>query len=148
MVEVHVERDIEAPPERVFQWLADPTNLTATPLIFKAGWAKDSTSPGLGAVREATGAAMWFREEITAYDPPRSYSYRIVRSFPVFDHRGGTVTLTPTETGTHVSWVTRYTHPVRAGGKVMEAVSSRLLTWNLTVLLERCTSATSATSAS
>ena len=87
MVHLHVERTIAASPERVFDWLADPASLTAAPLVFKAVWAKGA-KPGAGALREVTGVGMWFREEITAYDAPHSYSYLIVRSFPAFDARG------------------------------------------------------------
>ena len=76
-------------------WLADPTNLAASPLVLKAGWAKSWSEPGVGAVREVTGVGVWFPEEITAYDAPRSYSYLIVRSFPPSNHEGGTLTFTP-----------------------------------------------------
>ena len=130
MVEVQVNRTIKASPERVFRWLADPANLTAAPLILRAGWAKNTTQPGVRALREATATGMWLREEITAYDPPRSYSYRIVRSFPAFNHEHGALTFTPTEVGTDVAWLTRYTHPARGGGRAMEAVTARLLPWN------------------
>lgn len=138
MVTIHVESTIGASPERVFSWLADPANLVAAPLILRAGWTKASSEPGVGALREATAVGMWLREEITAYDPPRGFSYRIVRSFPVFDHEGGTLTLTPSEDGTHVSWVTTYTHPLLSGGKALEAITSRLFPWNFRVIFDRC----------
>jgi hypothetical protein len=141
MVQLHVERTIAASPERVFDWLADPANLTAAPLALKGGYAKGSSGPGVGALREVIGVGMWFREEITAYDAPRSYSYRIVRSFPAFDHEGGTLTLTPAGGGTHVDWMTTYTHPTRAGGKVTEAVSSRLLRSSFLAILAGCAKA-------
>lgn len=141
MVTLQLERTIAAPPERVFDWLADPTNLTAAPLAFRAGFAKGSSGPGAGAVREVTGLGIWFREEITAADPPRSYSYRILRSFPAFDHQGGTLTFSPSGDGTHVDWVTTYTHPARAGGKAMEVVSSRLLRWSFSAILDGCAKA-------
>jgi uncharacterized protein YndB with AHSA1/START domain len=141
MVELQVERTIAAPPQRVFDWLADPASLTSAPLVLKAGWAKGSSGPGVGAVREVTGTGMWFREEITAYDAPHGYSYRIVRAFPAFSHEGGTLTFTPSSDGTHVDWVTAYTHPARAGGKVMEAISSRLLPWNFRAILAGCANA-------
>ena len=141
MVTLHVERTISASPERVFDWLADPANLTAAPLALRAGFAKGSSGPGVGAVRQVTGVGTWFREEITAYDAPRSYSYRIVRSFPAFDHEGGTLTFSPSGDGTHVDWVTTYTHPARAGGKAMEAVSSRLLRSSFLALLGGCAKA-------
>jgi uncharacterized protein YndB with AHSA1/START domain len=141
MVTLHLERTIAAPPERVFDWLADPTNLTAAPLAFRAGFAKRSSRPGAGAVRQVTALGTWFREEITDYDPPHSYSYRIVRSFPAFDHEGGTLTFSPSGYGTHVDWVTTYTHPARAGGKAMEVVSSRLLRWSFLAILAGCANA-------
>jgi uncharacterized protein YndB with AHSA1/START domain len=141
MVQVRVERTIAASPERVFDWLADPANLTAAPLFLKAGWAKGSSGPGVGALREVTGVGMRFREEITAYDAPRSYSYLVVRSFPASEHEGGTLTLTPSGDGTRVDWVTTYTVPVRGGGKVMEVVSPPLFRSTFRAILAGCAKA-------
>ncbi len=145
MVELHVERTIAAPPERVFDFLADPKSLTAPPLVFRAKYAKGSSGPGPGAVREVTGAGVWFREEYTAYDAPRSYSYLILRSFPVFNHEGGTLTFSPRGNGTHVDWVTRYTHPAWMGGKAFEVVSSRLLRMSFLAVLAGCANALEST---
>jgi uncharacterized protein YndB with AHSA1/START domain len=141
MVEFQVERTIAASPERVFDWLADPANLTAAPVILKVRWVKGSSGPGEGALREAIGLGGWFREQITAYDRPRAYSYRVVRSIPPFDHEGGTLTFTPSTDGTHVDWLTSYTHPAHAGGKLMEAISRRLLRWSFLAVLARCAKA-------
>ena len=138
MVKLHMERTIAASPERVFDWLVDPASLKAAPLVFRAGWAKDSSGPGTGAVREVSAVGAWFREEITAYDPPHSYSYRILRSFPVLDHEGGTLTFTPSGDGTHVDWVTTYTHPARAGGKAMETFTRRVLKRSFLAVLAGC----------
>ncbi|MGH3532067.1 MAG: SRPBCC family protein [Mycobacterium sp.] len=141
MVELRVERTIAAPVEQVFDWLADPASLTAAPAVLKAGWAKGSSGPGQGALRQVTGLGAWFREEITAYDRPRSYSYLIVRSFPPFNHEGGTLTFTPRGDGTHVDWLTHYTHPARAGGKLMEPVTFRLLRSSFSAVLAGCAKA-------
>jgi hypothetical protein len=141
VVQLHVERTIAATHEQVFDWLADPANLAVAPLVLKAGYAKGSSGPEVGALREVTGIGIWIREEITAYDAPRSYSYRIVRSFPAFDHEGGTLTLTPSSDGTHVDWVTSYTHPARAGGKAMEVATSRLLRASFLSILAGCAKA-------
>jgi uncharacterized protein YndB with AHSA1/START domain len=122
MGQVHVERTIAASPERVFDWLLDPANLTVSPLFRRAGWAKDSPGPGIGAVREVSGIGGWAHEQITAYDPPRSCRYIVVGSFPPLPHDGGTLTCTPSGDGTHVDWVSGYTIPARAGGKVTEQV--------------------------
>ena len=141
MVTIQVERTIAAAPERVFAWLADPANLIVAPMVLRTGWAKESAAPGLGAIRDVVATGMWFREEITAYDPPHSYSYRIMRAVPAFKDHAGTLTFTPSGGGTHVDWTISYTHPIRGGGKAMEAVSSRLLPWNFTAILAGCAKA-------
>jgi uncharacterized protein YndB with AHSA1/START domain len=138
MVTINVQRSISAPPEKVFDWLATPSNLATIALVRSARWAPDSPPPGVGAVRNVDGWGMWFHEQITAYDPPNSYSYLIIGSFPVFDHDGGTLTFTPTGDGTHVDWTTSYTHPVRGGGRAMEAVSHPLLSWSFGQILGNC----------
>ncbi|HTM84480.1 MAG TPA: SRPBCC family protein [Mycobacterium sp.] len=141
MVELHIEQTIAASPDRVFDWLADPASLTAAPPVLLARWAKGSSGPARGAVRQVIAVGTWFREEITAYDRPHSYSYRIVGSFPTFKHDGGTLTLTPSGDGTHVDWSSTYTHPAYAGGKLMEAVSRRVLGWSFAVILAACAEA-------
>ncbi|OBK45584.1 polyketide cyclase [Mycobacterium gordonae] len=138
MVEIHVQRTIAAPVEQVFDWLADPVNLVTAPLVLKSAWTKDTKGPGVGAVREVLGTGMWFREDITAYDRPLSYTYLIVRSVPAFDHDGGTLTFTPSGDGTHVDWLTNYTHPLYAGGKMMQLVSRPLLRLNFLAILAAC----------
>ncbi len=138
MIELRVERTIAAAPERVFDWLADPKGLTAAPLVLSARLAKGTPELKAGAVRIVTGTGMWFEEKYTAYDPPRSYSYLILRSVPGFVHEGGTLTFIPAGTGTHVEWVTRYTHPLWSGGKAFEPVSSRLLRWSFSAILAGC----------
>jgi uncharacterized protein YndB with AHSA1/START domain len=138
MVTVHLTRIMHAAPQRVFDWLAEPRSLEAMSVIRRAVWAEDSRPPGLGAVRVATGFGLRIREEITAYEPPRGYSYRIIRSFPVFDHEGGTLTLTPVGDGTHVDWRTTYTHPWYSGGRLLQAVTSRMLASGIRAVLDAC----------
>jgi hypothetical protein len=127
MGEIRVERTIGASPERVFDWLLDPANLTVSPLFRKAGWAKEWSGPTVGAVREVTGIGFWAHEKITAYDAPRSCSYVVVGSFPPAQHDGGMLTCTPSRNGTHVDWVSGYTLPARAGGKLIEVVTLPLI---------------------
>jgi hypothetical protein len=133
--------DHRSAAEKVFAWLADPANLTTSPLIFRAGWSKSSSKPGVGALRDALALGMWLREEITAYDPPRSYPYLIVRSFPAMKHDGGTLTLTPSKDGTHVEWVTALTFPARGGGRVSEVVTGPLFRSGFDAILAGCAEA-------
>lgn len=138
MVEIHVQRTIAAPVEKVFDWLADPHALTAAPLVLRAGYTKDWAPPGPGAVRDVVALGTWFREQITAFDRPHSYTYLILRSFPPFNHEGGTLTFTPAGDGTHVDWLTTYTHPARAGGNLLAAVTRPLLRSNFLAILAAC----------
>jgi hypothetical protein len=138
MVEIHVERTIAAPVEQVFDWIADPVNLATAPLALRAGWTKGTSGPGAGALRQVIGAGTYFLEEITAYDRPHSHSYLIIRSVPPFRHDGGTLTFTAADGGTHVDWLTNYTHPAWAGGKLLEAVSRPLLRSSFLAILNAC----------
>lgn len=141
MVEIHVQRTIAAPKEQVFDWLADPASLLAAPLVLKSTWRKDSPAGGAGAVREVLGTGMWFREAIPVYERPDRYTYLIVRSLPAFNHDGGTLTFTASGDGTHVDWVSNYTHPIYAGGRLMQAVSRPLLRMNFEAILKACAGA-------
>jgi hypothetical protein len=64
-----------------------------------------------------------------------------VKSVPAFDHEGGTLTFTPDGEGTHIDWDSTYTHPLRGGGKAMEAITKPLLPWNFQVILDSCAKA-------
>ena len=141
MVQIHEQRTIAASPERVFEWLHDPANLTVSPVLRKAVWAEGSSGPGVGAVREVTGFGFWLHEQITAYDAPRRCSYDVVASFPASQHEGGSLTCTPSDHGTHVDWVTTYTIPARGGGKVMEVLTAPLISFHLRAILAGCAKA-------
>ena len=141
MVEIHVKRTIAARIHEVFDWLVDPTNLTAAPLALRAGFVKNTSRADVGAQRWLIGLGMGFREEFTAYDPPYSYSYRITRAFPPFDHEGGTMTFTETAEGTHVDWRSVYSHPIYAGGPLTAAISAPLLRSSFRAILNCCAEA-------
>jgi len=117
---------------------AGDSPVAALTLLWNAlAWSRDTAA----ALREPIGLGGWFREAITAYDRPRAYSYRVVRSIPPLDHEGATLTFTPSADGTHVDWLTSYTHPAYAGGKLMEAISRPLLRWSFLAVLAGCAKA-------
>ena len=141
VVEFRVQRTIAAPQEQVFDWLADPANLKAATLILRVTYAKGSPPLGVGAIRNVIAAGMWLREKYTTFDAPLSYSYRIVRAVPPINHEGGSLTLTADGGGTHVDWVTEYTHPAWVGGKALEAVTCPLIRKGFVEILEGCATA-------
>ncbi|HHN94199.1 MAG TPA: hypothetical protein ENK17_05475 [Anaerolineae bacterium] len=109
---------VAAPPERVFDFLADHTQ--------DPRWL-----PGLEAVENVTGTGTDYRWEmtykmagvsfhvtgqVTAHEPPRRH---------VVETRSGMVstwdwTLTPEGEGTHVSLRLEYKIPAALGGKIAE----------------------------
>lgn len=142
MVDIRVQRTIAAPQEQVFDWLADPAHLTEAKLILRVDYAKGSPlRPEKGAVRNVIAAGMWLREQYTAFDRPRSYSYRILRSVPPLSHDGGTMTFTAERGGTHVDWVTSYTHPAWVGGGALGAVTGPLIRSGFVEILDACAKA-------
>ncbi|OBK71597.1 SRPBCC family protein [Mycobacterium sp. 1274761.0] len=125
MTQIDEQRTIAAPPERVFDWLLNPENLTVSRWFRQAAWV-DASGPGVGATREVRTFGFWVHEQITAYDAPRSCSYRVVDGFPPV-HQNGTLTCSPSGGGTHVDWVSRYTIAARGGGKVLEVLTAPLM---------------------
>ncbi len=140
MVEIHVERTIAASVEQVFDWLADPAALTAAPLALRARWAKGSTGPGVGAVRIVTAAGTSFVRR-----SPRSTGRTVTptSSFGRFPRSSTTAArwVTPSGDGTHVDWLTNYTHPAYAGGKLMEKISRPMLRSSFLAILAGCAKA-------
>lgn len=105
---ITVRRTIDAPIEKVFDALADHANYKDFPGIRASKLIREGTAErnGVGAVREIDAGKAWFQEEITAFERPRRLDYRIVKSRPPLDHRGGSVRLEPAGAGCAVTWTT------------------------------------------
>lgn len=106
METVEVRRVIAAPISAVFDWLSDAHNYTAAPFFLSAKLIRpgDGTAFGPGAVRRLTFPGGLVREEITEFDRPFSFRYRVVKSVPPVRHDGGAVLLSEKGIGTEVRW--------------------------------------------
>ncbi|HSV41475.1 MAG TPA: SRPBCC family protein [Nocardioidaceae bacterium] len=140
MVTFVIERTISAPQDEVFAWLNDSSNYTAAPLCLREKRTRDGVDApyGKGAMREVTGAGAWFREEITSFDPPREFGYLIHKSFPTIEHKGGAIRVEPVPGGSHVTWTTEFTVPLRGGGKAFERLAGPLLRTAFGQILAAC----------
>jgi uncharacterized protein YndB with AHSA1/START domain len=100
-----VRREVRAPREVVFAVLTDHEGYTAlTPLHWTLERAGNPTRNGVGAIRAirpARRAPFAVREQVTEYEEPSRFAYKVISGAPVRSHVG-TVTLTDTPNGTQV----------------------------------------------
>lgn len=122
---VIVERTIAAPPEVVFDWLADGTNYAAPFPGATVDYTRhgDRDRFGSGAVRRLRGAGTYIEEEITGYEQPHRIEYRITGSRPPLGgHRRACIELTPTPAGTRVAWTSTFDDGIATAYTIMPAL--------------------------
>ena len=102
-----VRREIRAPREVVFTVLTDHEGYTKlTPLHWTLERAGSPQRNGIGAVRAirpSRRVPFAIREEVTEYDEPNRFAYKVISGAPVRSHVG-MVILTETPTGTQVEY--------------------------------------------
>jgi uncharacterized protein YndB with AHSA1/START domain len=106
MQTITVKRTIKAPIEKVFDLLSDHANYKQFPGVKESKLLREGKPHrnGVGALRRIETPTIWFEEEITAYERPRHFAYKIVKcSLPV-EHEGGRIELQSTAEGTAVTW--------------------------------------------
>ncbi|MGH3950446.1 MAG: SRPBCC family protein, partial [Pseudonocardiaceae bacterium] len=128
MVSLTVQRTIAAPPEAVFDWLVDANNLKHGRVVLRVRRTRDGAGSvwGKGARRVVTSIGGWFREDITEYERPHRYGYFIVKTIPPMRHYGGSITVTPVDAGSHVSWQSSYDLPAITGGRFAAPLTKRM----------------------
>jgi uncharacterized protein YndB with AHSA1/START domain len=138
MRSVHVTRTIPAPPEAVFDRLADHANYARFRPIHGSELLREGEPPpnGLGALRRIKVRPLVFEEEITAYERPSRLDYLIVKLNVPFEHHGGSIRLSPEGDSTHVDWRSSFTVPTPVIGGLEEAVLTPLLARGFRQVLE------------
>lgn len=121
MATLDFSRHVAAPPEVVWEVVADLRGMSDFTKFRKVEIEREGDPPpnGVGAIRVLHLVGPPVREEITAFDPPRRFAYRMLSGPPVRDHVG-TVELSPSGSGTRMSYVveTTPTIPLVGGGLV------------------------------
>ena len=127
--EIHIERQMSAPIDRVFDAITDHAGMTdwidgATVTVDEPG---DPPPNGLGALRRIRwrGISVW--ERVVAWEPPTTMHYRVERGSPVRDHLGRFTlrALSPTET--FVDYRIEYRVPWFFGGRATGTALTFLL---------------------
>jgi uncharacterized protein YndB with AHSA1/START domain len=138
MRSIVVTRTIPGPPEPIFELLTDHANYERFPGITASELLRegDPAPNGVGAVRRIKSTPLRFDEEITAYERPARLDYLIVDLNVPFEHRGGSIRLTPDGDGTHVDWRSSYSVPTPLIGGLQEVIWKPLLTRGFRRVLE------------
>lgn len=124
---IRIERSLKVSAERAFEVFADHAGYASFPGIESA----EVTSPGVtepngvGAIRRIGVTGAWFEEEITLFERPHKLGYRIIKSRPPIEHRGGLVELTPTATGCDVVLTTTFRIAIPVLGRVLTPLVAR-----------------------
>jgi uncharacterized protein YndB with AHSA1/START domain len=137
---IRVERRLDAPPEALFEILADHARYDRFDGINRAEVIEpgEPDPNGLGAVRRVWVGPLRFEEEITAYEPPARLDYLIrdLRGIP-FRHAGGSIRLGADGGGTSVVWTSSFEIPIPVAGRFLDRVFAMRLEKGFGDVLER-----------
>jgi uncharacterized protein YndB with AHSA1/START domain len=112
-----------APPEHVFELLADATSwpLWAGPVITHGSWERDGDPApgGVGAIRKLGRWPMFGREQVVAFDPPSHHAYTMLSGNPVRNYYA-VVSLEPDGAGTLIAWSATFEPRIPGTGRLLE----------------------------
>ena len=133
MASFTLEADVNAPPEVVFDVLADHRGYAAISRLRKSELEREGEPApnGVGAIRKLTAVGPPLREEIVEYVPQQRLVYKLLSGAPLRDHVG-TVELSPAAAGTHVSYRIDTTPTLPVGKRVAVGVTR----WSVKSLLD------------
>lgn len=114
-------REVDAPPEVVFDVLTDHRRYAEITPLRRSVLEREGTPPpnGVGAIRAVSAIGPPLREEVVVYEPPSRFSYKVLSGAPIRDHLG-TVLLEPAGDGTRLVYAVKMTPTLPiAGGLVV-----------------------------
>lgn len=107
-IEVHASARSSAPPEAVWQLLADARGWKRWTRFAYSELEREGDPPpdGVGAIRRFGTKRQHSREEVVHFEPPRQLSYTLLAGLPIDGYRADVV-LTPEDGGTRIDWTGR-----------------------------------------
>jgi hypothetical protein len=144
MYEVCIRHDFKQDASAVFKQLSDHVEFLSTSHIQCRLLHPGSESHnGLGAVREVRSGIFSFEEEITLFDAPRAYEYRIRALHGLlgwkipFQHPHGRIELSRAENGTQVIWTTRFHFNIPLIGHLLDRIFAKKIHVTFLFFLKR-----------
>jgi uncharacterized protein YndB with AHSA1/START domain len=122
-------REVQAPPETVFDVLTDHRRYAEITRLRRSDLEREGEPApnGVGAIRVLTAVGPAIREEVVAYQRPSRFSYKVLSGLPIRDHLG-TVSLEPSEGGTKVTYALKAIPTVPFAGKLVMLGTRRAVT--------------------
>jgi hypothetical protein len=116
--------DVAAPPAVVFDVLTDHRGYADISRVRSVELEREGNPPpnGVGAIRSLRSVGPPLREEVIAYEPGSRFAYKLLSGAPLRDHVG-TVELTESGRGTHVTYRVDTTPTVPVIGGVAVAIT-------------------------
>jgi hypothetical protein len=105
MASFTLRASIVAPIDIVFDVLADHQGQADRTLLRSSTLEREGDPPpnGLGAIRSLSLVGPPIREQVTVYEPPHRFAYKMLSGVPVRSHIG-TIELAQQGTGTLLTW--------------------------------------------
>ena len=118
MVEIAIEQNFSAPPERVFAVVTEHKRIEEWQKGIKVTLERPGIpSPnGLGAVRRIKNGPISIREEVVRWEEARAMDYRVIGGAPLRDHLGEIRLAPAAGGGTQVTYRIRFGMPLYLGG--------------------------------
>ena len=144
MHEVRVTHEFNFDIEKVFAGVSDHVAFLSTSKIVCRMQRDGDTHPnGLGALREVRNGVLRFEEEITAFDPPHAYEYRILSlrgpfnlKLP-FHHETGRLELHALDGKTRLVWTSQFHFSVPLISRWIERKLGRSISATFLFFLKR-----------
>lgn len=123
MASFTLTQDVAAPIELVFEVLTDHRAYSKLTPLRSSTLEREGDPPpnGVGAVRVLKLAGPPIREEVTEFNAPSRFAYKMLSGAPVRNHTG-TVDLTAAGSGTSLTWVVDSTPSIPVPGAVWAAL--------------------------
>lgn len=125
---IEVEDRSSAPIETVFAVVADALAWPDWTIVPRARLEREGqpAPDGVGAVRRFGVWPVVSREEVTAYEPPRRFAYRMLSGMPI-DGYTASVDLEPDGTGTRISWRSSFDERIPGTGALVRWLLERMI---------------------
>jgi hypothetical protein len=144
MYKVCIRHDFKHDASAVFKQLSDHVEFLSTSHIqCRLLHSGSENHNGLGAVREVRSGMFIFEEEITVFDAPRAYEYRIrTLRGPLgwkipFQHPHGRIELNTLGNTTHAIWTSQFHFNIPLIGPLLDRILGKQINATFLFFLKR-----------